>query len=59
LTRSVCLETLEELEDENRKTFIEAGGETYHYIAALNDRDDHIHAIVDVLTPAITSTIKR
>ncbi len=28
---------------------MEAGGETYHYIPALNDREDHIAAIVDVL----------
>ena len=44
-----CLETLEELEEENREYFMEAGGETYHYIPALNDREDHIAAIVDVL----------
>ena len=50
---SDCLETLEELEHENREIFMAAGGETYHYIAALNDRDDHIDAIFDVLTPAL------
>jgi len=48
-----CLETLEELEHENRDVFIEAGGEQYHYIAALNDRDDHIDALVNVLTPTL------
>ncbi len=47
-----CLETLEELEVENRDVFNEAGGETYHYIAALNDRDDHIDALVDALERA-------
>jgi len=50
---SDCLETLEELEHENREIFMDAGGETYHYIAALNDRDDHIDALLDVLTPAL------
>jgi ferrochelatase len=44
-----CLETLEELAVENRHTFMEAGGESYHYIAALNDRKDHIHALVELL----------
>lgn len=44
-----CLETLEELELENRDYFMEAGGESYHYIPALNDRPDHIDAIVDIL----------
>ncbi|GHB00137.1 ferrochelatase [Modicisalibacter luteus] len=37
-----CLETLEELEVENRDNFINAGGKVYRYIPALNDRDDHI-----------------
>jgi len=46
-----CLETLEELEEENREIFEEAGGEKYRYIAALNDRDDHIDALCDVLKP--------
>lgn len=48
-----CLETLEELETENREIFEHAGGEKYRYIAALNDRDDHINALVDVLKPML------
>ncbi|WP_019026332.1 ferrochelatase [Colwellia piezophila] len=52
---SDCLETLEELEHENRAVFMDAGGEQYHYIAALNDRDDHIDALFDVLAPALGS----
>lgn len=51
-----CLETLEELEHENREVFMEAGGEKYHYIAALNDRDDHIDAIIDILVPKLDAT---
>ncbi len=50
-----CLETLEELEHENRNIFIQAGGEQYHYIAALNDRNDHIDAIINVLSPTLNS----
>jgi len=46
-----CLETLEEIESENREIFEQAGGEQYRYIAALNDRDDHIKALIDVLKP--------
>jgi len=46
-----CLETLEEIEGENREIFELAGGEKYRYIAALNDRDDHIAALLDVLKP--------
>ena len=48
-----CLETLEELEEENREEFMEAGGETYHYIPALNDRDDHIDVLEDLIKPHI------
>ena len=48
---SDCLETLEELEEENREIFMEAGGENYRYIPALNDRDDHIEAFYQILNP--------
>jgi len=40
-----CLETLEEIGMENRDVFLAAGGEKYHYIAALNARPDHIGAL--------------
>ena len=45
-----CLETLEEIDDENRGYFMNAGGKSFDYIPALNDRQDHINAIVDVLS---------
>lgn len=44
-----CLETLEELDVENRHIFLNAGGEHYHYVTALNDREDHIFMLVDKL----------
>jgi len=44
-----CLETLEELVAENKDIFIDAGGEQFHYIAALNDREDHCDALMDVI----------
>lgn len=37
-----CLETIEEIGDENREIFLGAGGERFHYIPALNDRADHL-----------------
>jgi ferrochelatase len=40
-----CLETLEEIGMENRDVFLAAGGEKYHYIPALNARDDHVAAL--------------
>lgn len=44
-----CLETLEELAVENRATFLAAGGSVYHYIPALNERADHIHALTTLI----------
>ncbi len=37
-----CLETLEEIAEENKEVFLHAGGEDYQYIAALNDSPCHI-----------------
>ncbi|QQZ28232.1 ferrochelatase [Thiothrix subterranea] len=44
-----CLETLEEIREENREYFQHAGGETYHYIPALNANPDHIKALADII----------
>ena len=44
-----CLETLEELAVENRDIFMEAGGKTYYYIPALNDREDHVLGLVNII----------
>jgi ferrochelatase len=45
---SDCLETLEEIAMEGKATFLAAGGGEYHYIPALNERDDWIHALADI-----------
>ena len=39
---SDCLETLEEIAQENRDIFLKAGGDTFSYIPALNDSESHI-----------------
>lgn len=44
-----CLETLEEIEHENREYFTQAGGEEYHYIKALNDTAPHIQVLADLV----------
>ncbi len=43
-----CLETLEEIAIANRERFIAAGGERLRYIPALNDRPDHIAALLEI-----------
>ncbi len=45
-----CLETLEEIKLQNKQFFLEAGGEKFSYIPALNDQDMHINALVDIIT---------
>lgn len=44
-----CLETIEEIAEENKETFIEAGGSAYHYIASLNDSEGHINMMHDLV----------
>lgn len=48
-----CLETLEELSIENRETFLHAGGQTYHYIAALNADVAHIDLLERLSKPLV------
>ncbi len=45
-----CLETLEEINMQNRKLFIQAGGEMFNYIRCLNDSEEHIDALGEVLS---------
>ena len=44
-----CLETLDEMAIENRDVFMEAGGEIYRYIPALNDSEKHIDALFSLV----------
>ncbi len=44
-----CLETLEEIGQENRDYFLASGGESYHYIPALNDASSHIELLAELI----------
>lgn len=44
-----CLETLEEIAEQNREFFLHAGGKEYEYIPALNDRPEHIDALARIV----------
>lgn len=46
---SDCLETIEEINEENREYFMEAGGKGFSYIPALNATDGHIRALVALI----------
>lgn len=44
-----CLETLEEIEGENKEYFIAAGGKEYSYIPCLNDSEAHAELMADIV----------
>lgn len=43
-----CLETLEEIDQEAREAFLEAGGKAFHYIPCLNDSHPWIAAMAEI-----------
>lgn len=44
-----CLETIEEIGEENRDYFLEAGGESFQYIPCLNADPGHIEALAGLV----------
>ena len=44
-----CIETLEEINEEIKESFEEAGGKSFTYIPCLNDDDSHIAALSKVI----------
>ena len=44
-----CLETLEEINIENREIFLSRGGEDFDYIPCLNDDETHINALSELV----------
>lgn len=51
---SDCLETLEEINIQNRQFFLDAGGEQYDYIPALNDQPEHIRFMADLIVEQVS-----
>ena len=43
-----CLETLEEIDQEARAAYLNAGGKSFHYIACLNDQHEWIAALAAI-----------
>ena len=54
-----CLETLEEISIQNREIFIQAGGERYQYIPALNDAPDHVEMLMEIIETRLQSWFGR
>jgi ferrochelatase len=52
-----CLETLEEIDEENRGYFMDAGGERFEYIPCLNSDSDHIDALAQLISSQLSGWI--
>lgn len=48
-----CLETLEEIDKENREIFLENGGKSFRYIPALNSSVEHIEMMAKLILDRI------
>ncbi|ENM5904367.1 ferrochelatase [Vibrio mimicus] len=46
-----CLETLEEIAEQNQEIFLHSGGENFHYIPCLNDSQSHIALMAELIKP--------
>lgn len=55
---SDCIETLEEINEEIKESFEEAGGESFTYIPCLNDDDAHIAALVNTIEDNLKGWIR-
>ncbi len=52
-----CIETLEEINEEIRESFVTAGGSEFSYFPCLNDRDDHIEALCGIIYTELSGWI--
>ena len=50
-----CLETIEEIDQENKEIFLQAGGEDFQYIPCLNDSDGQIKFIKEIINQHIST----
>lgn len=54
-----CLETLEEIEEGSKEAFLHEGGKEFHYIPALNDRDDFLSALETLIHRQIRGWVEE
>lgn len=54
-----CLETLEELAIQNKKIFLDAGGEKYGFIPCLNDKNEFIDALQSIVMRELVDTCNK
>ena len=56
---SDCLETIEEMGEENRDVFLNAGGEKYGFIPCLNSSPDHIAALTQLIDEQLAGWVEE
>ena len=44
-----CLETIEEIDEENKEIFLKAGGNEFEYVPCLNDTTGHIECLNKII----------
>lgn len=54
-----CLETIYEIDQENRQLFFDAGGKQFHYIPALNDEQLQVDLIKDLINYTKTYNVSE
>ena len=54
-----CLETLEEIDLQNRERFLEAGGEKFTYIPCLNDSEGHIDLLEELALRELSGWVRE
>lgn len=54
-----CLETIEEIGEENREYFMDAGGEDYAYIPCLNATPAHINFLADLAEEQLSGWLEE
>ena len=45
-----CLETIEEIDQENKEIFLKAGGENFTYVPCLNDSDGQVNFLKQLIS---------
>lgn len=53
-----CVETLEEIAMRNKQIFLDAGGENFHYIPALNASTDHVNVLAEIVIQHVRGWVK-
>ncbi len=54
-----CVETLDEIAQEGKETFLHAGGKSFHYIPALNEHPDWIEALGNITLSNLSGWIDK